>query len=63
VGGGQCGKKNLLHGALEAYVHKTTYGPLIEMLLKWENPLHGQVGGVCLGPGNLDFFGPQMSLA
>jgi hypothetical protein len=36
--------------ALEAHVHKTTYGPLIDMalyvmLLMRENPLLGQVGG------------------
>jgi hypothetical protein len=60
-GGGQCGKKNLLHCApslspkaelwsLEAHVHKTTYGPLIDttlyiMLLMRANPLLGLVGG------------------
>jgi hypothetical protein len=53
VGGGQFGKKNLLHWALEApiaHVHKTTYGPLINtalhvMLLMRANPFRGQVGG------------------
>ncbi len=42
----QCDKKNLL----EAHVHKTTYGPVIDtalfvMLLMRENPLLGQRGG------------------
>ncbi len=32
-GGGQCRKKNLLHWAMEAHVHKTTYGPVIHMAL------------------------------
>ncbi len=32
-GGGQCGKENLLYWALEAHVHKTTYGPLIDTAL------------------------------
>ncbi len=36
--------------ALDAHVHKTTYGPLIDMalcgmLLMWENQLLGKVGG------------------
>ncbi len=61
---GQCGTKSLLHWALEALVHKTTYGPLIDtalyvMLLMRANPFLGQVGG---GPGNLNFFGCQMAL-
>ncbi len=58
---GQCGKKNLLHcapslspkaelWALEAHVHKTTCGPLIEtglyvMPFVRANPLLGQVRG------------------
>ncbi len=40
--------KNVLHWALEAHVHKTAYGPLIDMthyLGKWEG------------------VGPQMALA
>ncbi len=59
-GGGQCGKKNVLHcapslspkakpWALEAHVHKTTNRPLIDtalnvMLLMRTSPLLGQVG-------------------
>jgi hypothetical protein len=57
-----CGQKNLLHcapslspkaklWALEAHVHKITYGPLIDtalhvMILMRASPLLGQVGGV-----------------
>ncbi len=67
--GGQCGKKNLLHcapslsskakpWAVEAHVHETTNGPLIDTALYLihlmrANPLLGQVGGV----------GPQIALA
>jgi hypothetical protein len=41
---------NPLKSPVEAHVHKTTYGPLIDMavyvmLLMRENPLLGQVGG------------------
>ncbi len=40
VGGGQCGKKNVLQWALEAQVQKPTYGPLIDTFLgpKWHSP-------------------------
>ncbi len=42
-----CVKKKLLHWALEAHVHKTTYGPINDMALyiMQANPLLGQVGG------------------
>jgi hypothetical protein len=33
------------------------------MLLMRANPLLGQGGGRGVGPGNRDFFGPQMALA
>jgi hypothetical protein len=50
----------------QVQIHKTTYGPLIDtalyiILLMRANPLLGQVEGG-LGPGSLDFFGPQMPL-
>jgi hypothetical protein len=49
-----------LKSTMGAYVHKTTYGPLIDTALHMRaNPSLGQ--GV--GPGNLDFFQPQMALA
>jgi hypothetical protein len=73
-GGGQCSKKNLLHcapslspkaklWALEAHVHKITYGPLIDtalyiMLLIQANPLIGQVGRGCALEIST-FFGPK----
>ncbi len=48
--------------ALEAHVHKTTYGPLVDtalyvpvMLLMRENPILGQVEGV--GPWKSQLFG------
>jgi hypothetical protein len=49
-GGGQCGKKNLLHWAREAHVHKTTFEPLIGTALyviplMRTNPLLWQMGG------------------
>jgi hypothetical protein len=49
-----------------ALVHKTTYAPMIYTalcIMFWMHayPLLGQVGGG--GPGILEFFGPQMSLA
>ncbi len=49
-GGGSVEKKNVLHWALEAHEHISTYGTLIDtalyvMLLIRANPLLGQVGG------------------
>jgi hypothetical protein len=49
-GGVQCCKKNLLHWALEAHVHKTTFEPLIGTALyviplMRTNPLLWQMGG------------------
>jgi hypothetical protein len=48
-GGGQCSIKNVMQLSLEAHVHKTTYGPLIDtalyvMRLVRANALFGQVG-------------------
>jgi hypothetical protein len=37
--GGQCGKKHLLHSALEAHVHKTTYGHKNYIFFAWDPPL------------------------
>jgi hypothetical protein len=50
-----------------AFVHKTTYAPMIYTalcIMFWvlAYSLLGQVGGG-LGPGNLEFFRPQMELA
>jgi hypothetical protein len=51
-----------------AHVHKTAYGPLIDMAL---GPVHNAFdaaksitwpSGRELGPGNLDFFGPPNAL-
>ncbi len=51
-----------------AHVHKTTYGSLIDMARPVRYAFDAGksiawASGRGLGPGNLDFFGPQMALA
>ncbi len=57
---------NPLKSPVGAHVHKIAYGPLIDTVL---GPVHNAfdaaksvtwASGRGLGPGNLDFFGPQM---